>query len=132
MQFVVRVDGLTHGFEYQLIDMNEAHATPVGKVYDGVKESMQVRRITYAAADGFETPAYLTLPSGRAATNLPLIVFPHGGPAARDTADFDWWAQAMASQGYAVLQPQFRGSAIDRRFVAAGFGTLTPSPYRCC
>jgi cephalosporin-C deacetylase-like acetyl esterase len=122
MQFVVRVDGPTHGFEYELVDMDRAHARPVGKVYDGVKELMQVRRITYAAADGLEIPGFLTLPSGRPATRLPLIVFPHGGPAARDTADFDWWAQAMASQGYAVLQPQFRGSALNRQFVAAGFG----------
>ena len=102
MQFVVRVDGPTHGLEYQLVDMNTAHATPIGKVYEEISESLQTRRITYAAADGFKIPAYLTLPSGRPAAKLPLIVFPHGGPAARDTADFDWWAQAMASRGYAV------------------------------
>jgi len=122
MQFVVRVDGPTHGFEYQLVDMNTAHATPIGNVYEDISESLQTRRITYAAADGFKIPAYLTLPSGRPAAKLPLIVFPHGGPAARDTADFDWWAQAMASRGYAVLQPQFRGSALGRRFLEAGFG----------
>jgi dipeptidyl aminopeptidase/acylaminoacyl peptidase len=102
--------------------MKDARAIPVGKVYDGIDESMETKRITYAAADGFKIPAYLTLPAGRPPTKLPLIVFPHGGPAARDTADFGWWAQAMASRGYAVLQPQFRGSALDRQFVAAGFG----------
>jgi len=42
--------------------------------------------------------------------SLPLVVFPHGGPYARDTDDFDWWAQFLATRGYAVLQPQFRGS----------------------
>jgi dipeptidyl aminopeptidase/acylaminoacyl peptidase len=49
-------------------------------------------------------------------------VLPHGGPAARDTADFDWWSQALAEQGYAVLRPNYRGSSIDRRFISAGFG----------
>jgi dipeptidyl aminopeptidase/acylaminoacyl peptidase len=117
MQFVVRVDGTAHGFEYQLVDMHTAHATPIGKVYEDIDEPLATRRITYAAADGFKIPAYLTLPSGRPPTKLPLIVFPHGGPAARDTADFDWWAQAMASRGYAVLQPQIRGSALGHKFV---------------
>jgi dipeptidyl aminopeptidase/acylaminoacyl peptidase len=50
------------------------------------------------------------LPPGLEPKGLPLVVFPHGGPYARDTADFDWWAQFMATRGYAVLQPQFRGS----------------------
>jgi dipeptidyl aminopeptidase/acylaminoacyl peptidase len=122
MVFVVRVDGPTHGFQYQLVDMNTAHALPIGKVYDEINESLETKRINYTAADGFKIPAYLTLPSGKPPTRLPLIVFPHGGPAARDTADFDWWAQAMASRGYAVLQPQFRGSALGRKFVEAGFG----------
>jgi dipeptidyl aminopeptidase/acylaminoacyl peptidase len=83
---------------------------------------METRRITYEAADGLKIPAYLTLPAGRPATKLPLIVFPHGGPAARDTTEFDWWAQAMAAQGYAVLKPNYRGSTTDLEFQQAGFG----------
>ena len=55
-------------------------------------------------------PAYLTLPRGRTPGSLPLIVLPHGGPASRDEPGFDWWPQALASRGYAVLQPNFRGS----------------------
>jgi dipeptidyl aminopeptidase/acylaminoacyl peptidase len=82
-----------------------------------------VRNLTYKAGDGLEIPAYLTLPVGREAKNLPLIVLPHGGPEARDEPGFDWWAQALASRGYAVLQPQFRGSAgFGRKFVEAGHG----------
>lgn len=69
-----------------------------------------VQTLTYKAADGTDIPAYLTLPPGRPAKNLPLIALPHGGPAANDSPGFDWWAQALASRGYAVLQPQFRGS----------------------
>jgi len=67
-------------------------------------------------------PAYLTLPRDREAQNLPLIVLPHGGPQARDTADFDWWSQALANQGYAVLRPNYRGSALTGKFIAAGYG----------
>ena len=51
---------------------------------------------------------------------LPLIVLAHGGPAARDVAGFDYWAQAMASRGYAVLQANFRGSTgYGRAFLEA-------------
>jgi dipeptidyl aminopeptidase/acylaminoacyl peptidase len=91
-------------------------------VYSGGAAPLEVRRITYAAADGMQIPAYLTLPRAAAARNLALIVLTHGGPAARDTADFDWWAQALADQNYAVLRPNYRGSDLDRRFLAAGFG----------
>jgi dipeptidyl aminopeptidase/acylaminoacyl peptidase len=52
-----------------------------------------------------------------------LILVPHGGPAARDTAEFDWIGQALASRGYAVLQPEFRGSdGFGWAHMAAGFG----------
>lgn len=70
-----------------------------------------VKHITYPAADGTMVPAYLTLPAGGAAKALPAIVLPHGGPEARDEWGFDWLSQYYASQGFAVLQPNFRGSA---------------------
>jgi dipeptidyl aminopeptidase/acylaminoacyl peptidase len=53
----------------------------------------------------------LTLPPGKTGWNLPLVVMPHGGPLnARDQIGFNWWAQAFASRGYAVFQPNYRGS----------------------
>ncbi|MBC7987631.1 MAG: S9 family peptidase [Sphingomonadaceae bacterium] len=71
-----------------------------------------VRPITYSTADGTAIPGYLTMPPGRAdARGLPAIVMPHGGPSARDEWGFDWLAQYFAHRGYAVLQPNFRGSA---------------------
>ncbi|WP_253183424.1 alpha/beta hydrolase family protein [Sphingobium phenoxybenzoativorans] len=70
-----------------------------------------VRAITYKAADGTMVPAYLTLPAAGAQKGLPAIVLPHGGPSARDEWGFDWLTQYLVSQGYAVLQPNFRGSA---------------------
>ncbi|HEY8697850.1 MAG TPA: S9 family peptidase [Rhizomicrobium sp.] len=80
----------------------------------------------YTARDGTKLHAYLTLPPGKPARNLPTIVFPHGGPAARDMLAFDWWAQFMASRGYAVLQPNFRGSAgYGSAFLLAGDGQWT-------
>lgn len=70
-----------------------------------------VRPVTYKAADGTEIPAYLTLPAGSGGKDLPAIVMPHGGPGARDEWGFDWLAQFFAARGFAVIQPNFRGSA---------------------
>jgi acetyl esterase/lipase len=78
---------------------------------EGVKLA-SVKPITYPAADGVLIPAYLTLPPGREdAKGLPAIVLPHGGPSARDNWGFDWLSQFYASRGFAVLQPNFRGSS---------------------
>lgn len=70
-----------------------------------------MKPVQYRAADGTPIPAYLTLPpEAKTAAHLPAIVMPHGGPAYRDAWGFDWLPQYYASQGYAVLQPEFRGS----------------------
>jgi dipeptidyl aminopeptidase/acylaminoacyl peptidase len=116
------VTGSRSGYSYQLADFEEHLAEPVGKVYDGIDVIADVRPVTYAAADGLRIPAYLTLPPGRPARNLPVVVLPHGGPAARDSLRFDWLAQALAAQGYVVLQPNYRGSDLGRKWIAAGFG----------
>jgi dienelactone hydrolase len=69
-----------------------------------------VKPISFKAADGTVIPGYLTLPPGSDGKGLPALVMPHGGPGARDEWGFDWLAQYFAHQGYAVLQPNFRGS----------------------
>jgi dipeptidyl aminopeptidase/acylaminoacyl peptidase len=69
-----------------------------------------VKPVTFKAADGTMIPAYLTLPNAGGGRNLPAIVLPHGGPGDRDEWGFDWLPQFFASRGYAVLQPNFRGS----------------------
>ncbi len=71
----------------------------------------QMRPITYPASDGTMIPAYLTLPPGSDGKGLPGIVMPHGGPSARDEWGFDWLVQYFVAKGYAVLQPNYRGSA---------------------
>jgi len=119
---IVRVEGERDGFGYQLVDLTTHRAEALGDIYEGVGKPLEVRRITYAAGDGLMIPAYLTLPRGKPAQSLPLIVLPHGGPAVRDDADFDWWSQAIADQGYAVLRPNYRGSHLDRSFLTKGFG----------
>jgi dipeptidyl aminopeptidase/acylaminoacyl peptidase len=118
---VVRVFGARDGFVYALFDWYTHHSVILGPVYQGVVPA-EVRRVSYPAADGLTIPGYLTVPRGAAEKNLPLIVMPHGGPAAADTLDFHWWAQAFAAQGYAVFQPNYRGSYLNYRHVAAGFG----------
>jgi dipeptidyl aminopeptidase/acylaminoacyl peptidase len=69
-----------------------------------------VKEISYKARDGTAIPAYLTTPAAMPTAPMPLVVLPHGGPQARDYLRFDWLTQFLASRGYAVLQPQFRGS----------------------
>jgi dienelactone hydrolase len=70
-----------------------------------------VKPISVGLPDGVTLPAYLTLPPGKVAKDLPAVVLPHGGPASRDQWGFDWLAQYLAAKGYAVLQPEYRGSA---------------------
>ncbi|NNM77596.1 S9 family peptidase [Sphingomonas sp. ID1715] len=77
---------------------------------DGYKLAT-VKSIEVKAADGTLVPAYLTLPPGSSGKGLPAIVMPHGGPQSRDEWGFDWLAQYYAHKGFAVLQPNFRGSA---------------------
>ncbi|PKP90735.1 MAG: S9 family peptidase [Alphaproteobacteria bacterium HGW-Alphaproteobacteria-16] len=82
----------------------------------GMKRMHPVRTIRYKARDGLEIAAVLTVPRGTGeAAKLPLIVMPHGGPFARDSEVWDWWAQFLADRGYAVVQPNYRGSS--------GYGT---------
>ena len=83
----------------------------------------EVRPVRFPAADGTSVPGYLTLPPGRDPRSLPAIVLPHGGPGSRDEWGFDWLAQYFANRGFAVLQPNFRGSAGygDQWFQRNGF-----------
>jgi dipeptidyl aminopeptidase/acylaminoacyl peptidase len=122
---VVLVEGAREGYSYALVDLVAKAAGWIGDVYPNIppEQMAQPKPITYKAADGLDIPGYLTLPLGRSAKGLPLIVMPHGGPGARDTLDFDWLREAIVSRGYAVLQPNFRGSTgYPGGFLEAGYG----------
>jgi dipeptidyl aminopeptidase/acylaminoacyl peptidase len=122
-KIVVLVFGAPYGDTYFFIDMKTLKAFPIGFAYDGIDAVAPEKWIDYKAADGLDIHAYLTLPLNREPKNLPLIVLPHGGPHSRDAPGFDWISQALASRGYAVLQPQFRGSdGFGRDLLWAGFG----------
>ena len=107
------VDGANVPGRYYLFDVASRKLGEIAAVrpnLDGVAMGA-VRSVSFAAADGTSIPGFLTLPPGKTdLRGLPAIVMPHGGPSARDTAGFDWLPQFFAAQGYAVLQPNFRGS----------------------
>jgi len=82
----------------------------------------EMKPITYKSRDGLTINGYLTLPVGREAKNLPVVVNPHGGPWARDRWGFNPEIQFLANRGYAVLQMNFRGSTgYGREFWEASF-----------
>jgi pimeloyl-ACP methyl ester carboxylesterase len=95
-----------------IIDFTTHKATIIGEEYPALSGVTlgEVSRIEYLARDGTSITAFQTLPPASSGKNLPLVVLPHGGPHANDRYEFDWLVQFLATRGYAVLQPQFRGS----------------------
>jgi dipeptidyl aminopeptidase/acylaminoacyl peptidase len=80
-----------------------------------------MKAVRYKSSDGLEIPAYLTLPKGVAAKNLPAVIVPHGGPWGRDSWGYNSFSQFLANRGYAVLQPNFRASTgYGKKFLDAG------------
>ena len=81
----------------------------------------KVKPVEYTARDGMKIYGYLTTPAGAEAKNLPMVVFPHGGPWGRDLWGYDPYAQWLANRGYAVLQPNFRASTgYGKQYLNAG------------
>ncbi|HET7204405.1 MAG TPA: alpha/beta fold hydrolase [Steroidobacteraceae bacterium] len=123
---LVRVGSPSHPNSYYVVDFDTGRADLMGETYPGLSGTKlaEVRTITYLARDGAKIPAYLFIPPGAKAEDLPTVVMPHGGPEARDSSyRFDWFAQFLATRGYAVLQPQFRGSTgFGRAHRLAGYG----------
>ena len=107
-------EGENDGGTFYLFEPKIGQISPLGDRYPEL-ESQDIAktvRSDFTARDGLKIPAYLTLPPGKtkASGPMPLVVLAHGGPTARDDAAFDFWAQYIASRGYAVFKPQFRGS----------------------
>ena len=123
--FVVSTSGNGNSGTVYLVDVAAKRADPVGLERPAIAPGQvgPISTFAYKAGDGLDLDGVLTLPPGREAKNLPVVILPHGGPHAHDEAQFDWWAQAFASRGYAVLQPNFRGSTNrGDAFMTAGYG----------
>ncbi len=123
-KFILRADSPTDGPAYALLDLATRKANWIAKEYEGLKpdDIAPVTAITFKAGDGLDLTGYLTLPRARGG-KLPLVVLAHDGPDGRDKPGFDWFSQAIASRGYAVLRVNYRGSTgLGWAFTAAGFG----------
>ena len=107
---VVRSSGPREPSLYHLL-VNGTQLVPLGRSFPNLvpEKLADTRFVSYPARDGLEIPGFLTLPQGGDGP-LPAVVMPHGGPWARDYLGWDLWAQFLANRGYAVLQPQYRGS----------------------
>ena len=99
---------------YHVYDVDKAYARLIGysKLSLSNTQNANVELVEFKARDGLSLKGYLTRPANaRPDDRPPLIMMPHGGPESRDYYQFDWRAQVLASQGYQVFQPNFRGSS---------------------
>lgn len=110
--YLVHVDSDRDPGRYYRLDLQARRLMDLGPVHPALegRELASMTPVEYAARDGASIPGYLTLPAGRPAEKLPLILLPHGGPESRDEWGFDFLGQYLAARGYAVLQANFRGS----------------------
>jgi len=122
---LIHVTGGEDTGSYYVLDFKAGQSTTVGEDFPQVPTDwIAVQEpISYKAKDGTDIDGIVTLPPKPLAKNLPLVVLPHDGPEGLDRSGFDWLAQALASRGYLVLQPNYRGSdGHGADFVAAGYG----------
>jgi dipeptidyl aminopeptidase/acylaminoacyl peptidase len=121
---IVRSSSATQPPTYFLLDRSTHKATFIGGEYPNLHagDLGETKPYYYKARDGLEIPAYLTLPPGKTAKALPAVVLLHADSDDRDSMDFDWRVQFLANRGYAVLQPNIRGSGgYGFAFRKAGF-----------
>ncbi|SDM02444.1 alpha/beta hydrolase family protein [Maricaulis salignorans] len=122
-RFVISAEAEDQPRVYYLYDVASRNVQAIGSAYGnlalgGLRPRLHIH---YPARDGTEIPGYLTTPDGDGP--FPTVILPHGGPASRDTGGFDYLAHFLASRGYAVLQPEFRGSdGYGREWEVAGYG----------
>jgi dipeptidyl aminopeptidase/acylaminoacyl peptidase len=112
-KMLVYITSPTDPGSYALFEPKAAKLDRFAAVNDLLDSSLlaETKYVRYPARDGLQIPSYLTLPVGRKPKDLPLIILPHGGPyGVRDTLDYNMEVQFLANRGYAVLQPNFRGS----------------------
>jgi len=109
---------------YYFFDRESGDFTKLVDVSPWLDESemASMKPVQYTSRDGLTIRGYLTVPAGAEAENLPVVVNPHGGPWARDAWGFNPEVQFLANRGYAVFQPNFRGSTgYGKEFWQASF-----------
>lgn len=111
-RFLVYVNSERLPSTYFLYDHDSNQIQPIVQTRPEINDRIMspYLPVKYAARDGQEIHGYLTVPVGKPAKNLPVIIWPHGGPQSRTIKDFSPFVQFFASRGYAVFQPNFRGS----------------------
>jgi dipeptidyl aminopeptidase/acylaminoacyl peptidase len=120
---VLYTEGPQNPGSYYLFDRKAKTNTLIGRQHPQLPAAAlgAMTIINYPARDGTKLTGYLTAPPGRGEKNLPMVVLPHGGPELRDSVQYDELAQAIATRGYLVFQPNFRGSGgYGRAFAEAG------------
>lgn len=123
---VVNVQGSSYVDDYFLFSDNQEKVfLTTGRPQIKAEDINPLGKLTYTARDGLKIPTLITIPRTKSSEikNLPVVIYPHGGPESYDTIGFDYFVQALASEGYLVIQPQFRGSSgFGNKHRDAGFG----------
>jgi dipeptidyl aminopeptidase/acylaminoacyl peptidase len=126
-KLIIQAEGRGDPGAYYFLDFGSGANETIGEDYSEIPTAWIAPQSTfhYRAADGLEITALLTLPPAGTSRGLPLVVLPHDGLQAHDRLGFDWMAQALASRGYLVLQPNARGSdGYGEAHLSAGYGQL--------
>lgn len=121
---VVQSSDAVHPPQWSMFDEHDGRMVLLGKAYPDLDAAALVtpRETFIPARDGKELSAFLTIPKDREPRELPLILFPHGGPASQGRGGFNYWTQWFVSRGWAVLEPRFRGTeGYGDEFLRAGF-----------
>ncbi len=110
--WLIAAGGDTEPGERYLFDRRTKKLTFQYRIFEKLPRAQlaSMEAVRYKSVDGMEIPAFLSLPKGVPPKNLPAMIVPHGGPWYRDSWGYDAFAQFLANRGYAVLQPNFRGS----------------------
>lgn len=123
-KLIVATEGEFDYGTWYYVDLDQGKAIEFGKSRPKLSAGTigGRKRIDYTARDGLKLRAYLTMPPGTNGKNLPMVLLPHGGPEARDVLGYDFYAHFIASRGYVVLQPQYRGSdGFGSKFTEQGY-----------
>ena len=124
-RMLLRVDGPVELGSFYIYDSQTRHVTPLYSLQPLMNQVQlfEMEAFHIEARDGMTIPGYVTWPERGAGPDTPLVVYPHGGPELRDRVAFDPMTQFLANLGYAVYQPNYRGSwGYGRSFVEAGHG----------